>query len=161
MNDTADRKVLEWFEHVKRVNGDRLTHRLSESEVEGGKDRGRLCMRLRDGVKKACNTRSLELRDTMMKCMDREQSSEFMNCINGGMKVSSMARILPMRDNEGVDSNITGSAVIESLGRAEPFTNGVKPSFAVCGSQACILKSLHNICTIKEKSSVTLGLKDS
>ena len=42
------------------------------------------------GVKKACNTRSLELRNTKVKCMPREQWRYFVKDKNGGMDVQNM-----------------------------------------------------------------------
>jgi len=50
--------------------------RLEECEVEGRRDRGRPRTRWLDGVKKACNARSLELREAKVVCMDREQWSD-------------------------------------------------------------------------------------
>jgi len=49
-----------------------LTKRVYELDLEGRRDRGRLWARWLDGVKKVCDAVSLELRDPMVKCMDRE-----------------------------------------------------------------------------------------
>ena len=40
---------------------------------------GRPCTSWLDGVKKACNTRALELSDAKVKCMDRDQWRDFVN----------------------------------------------------------------------------------
>ena len=50
------------------VTGERLTKRVYGSEVEGRRYGGRPFTRRLDGVKKACNVRSLELRDAKVTC---------------------------------------------------------------------------------------------
>ena len=53
--------------------------------MEGRIDRGRLYTRRPDGVKQACNERSLELSDAKVMHMDREQCRDFVSGTNGGM----------------------------------------------------------------------------
>ena len=43
MNDRVDRKALEWFGHVERMSGERLSKRVYQAEVEGKSNRGRPC----------------------------------------------------------------------------------------------------------------------
>ena len=57
----------------------RRSKRVYESDVEGMKDRSRPCFRWLDGLKKACNSRLLELRDAIVKCMNRESRRDFVN----------------------------------------------------------------------------------
>ena len=43
----------------------------------------------RDGIRKACEARLLELRDAKVKCMDRGQWKNFMHSVKGDMNVYS------------------------------------------------------------------------
>ena len=45
-----DRNVLKWFGHVEHMSGGRLTIRAYDTKMEGIRDRGKLCMRWKDGV---------------------------------------------------------------------------------------------------------------
>ena len=53
------------------MNAERLTEGVNESGVEGRRDRGGRCTRWLDGIKKAFDAMSLELRDAKVMCMDR------------------------------------------------------------------------------------------
>ena len=48
--EKVERNTLRWFGHVERMESDRLTKRVYESGVEGGRVRGRPRVRWRDGV---------------------------------------------------------------------------------------------------------------
>ena len=50
-----------------------MTRRVHAFDVEVRRDRGRSCARWPDGVSLACETGTLELRDTKMRGMDKEQ----------------------------------------------------------------------------------------
>ena len=49
-----------------------MTDRVNDSDVEARRDRSRPCIRLSNGVKKACSAKSLELRGAKVNCMVRE-----------------------------------------------------------------------------------------
>jgi len=85
MSDRVDRTVLKWFGHVERMSEERMTKTLQELSVEDRRDRGKLCRRWLNGVKKAYNARSLEQKLVKMNCMGPEQQSEFVNRTNSGM----------------------------------------------------------------------------
>ena len=67
LSERVDSKILKWFGHMERMNAERLTKRVHDSELEGRRERGRPCTMWLDGVKNACNATSLELRDSMVK----------------------------------------------------------------------------------------------
>jgi len=85
MSDRVNRTVSKWSGHVERMSEERMTKTLQELNVEDRKDRGRLCKRWLNGVKKACNTRSLEQKFAKMNCMGPEQHNYFVNSTNSGM----------------------------------------------------------------------------
>ena len=69
-----------------------------KSEVERRRNRGRPCARWKDGVKKACNARALELSDAKVKCMHR-----------------AIYRNIAIYSNKGVDSSeVTIAAALKS-----------------------------------------------
>lgn len=67
-SDIMGWNVLNWFGHVEHTSGERLAKRAYMSKVEGGKYKGKPYMRWLDEVGKACNARSLQLRDAKVKC---------------------------------------------------------------------------------------------
>ena len=71
MSEIIDHMALKRFGHVKRLSGEWLSKRAYESMVEGRRDGGRPCARWLDGVRTACNERSLELRDAKVMCMEK------------------------------------------------------------------------------------------
>ena len=50
--------------------------------MKGSKNRGRSCTRWPDGLKEARITKSLELRDAKVKCVDRDEWRDFMYSSN-------------------------------------------------------------------------------
>ena len=52
MSTRVDCKVLKWSRHVELMNGERLTKRVDESELEGRRNRARPCTWWRDRVLK-------------------------------------------------------------------------------------------------------------
>ena len=91
MSNSDDWKVSMLFGHVKHMSGEQLRTRVYQCEMEGRCDKGRPLTTRLDGVKKAGNARSLELRDTEVMCMDREQWREFVNGKSGDVDVKGMA----------------------------------------------------------------------
>ena len=63
-------KVFMSLGHVERMNRERFNKRVSESEVEGRRDRGRPCTMSLHRFKKACDARPLDLRDAKVMCTD-------------------------------------------------------------------------------------------
>lgn len=55
--------------------------------MEGRRNKDRPCTRWLDGVKKACNSILLELREAKVMCMSRQQKKDFVNSTKGGMNV--------------------------------------------------------------------------
>ena len=64
--------LLKFFGHVERVSEDQMTGGVNKSDIEDSRDRGGAHVHGFDDVKKACITRSLELRDTKVENMDSE-----------------------------------------------------------------------------------------
>ena len=53
--ESVKRNNLRWFGHMERMESERMTKRVYESEVEGQRGRGRPNMRWKDGVRKYMN----------------------------------------------------------------------------------------------------------
>ena len=67
---------MKWFKHVERAS--------SERSIKGWTG-----LRWLDEVKKMGNDRSSELRDAIVKCVDREQWRKFVNTTSGGCSFSN------------------------------------------------------------------------
>ena len=59
LSGRVDRKVLKWFGHVERRGSERMT----KTEVEGQRGRGRPPFRWKDGVRRACAEREMGLEE--------------------------------------------------------------------------------------------------
>ena len=73
MGVRAQEKVLSWFGHMERMNGERLTKRVYESEVEGARGRGRPPKGWMSAVKDALEERSMTVRDARVICQNRSE----------------------------------------------------------------------------------------
>ena len=67
----AEQRVLRWFEHMKRIENDRLVERITGSDVRGVKLRGRPQMGWMDDVKRALNERPMFMKQGRMIVHDR------------------------------------------------------------------------------------------
>ena len=74
MSDGLEPKLFTWLRYVKRMSEEQLPRTLYCAEVEGCRDRGRLCLRWLDGVKNVyiagievckCETQGVEWRNSM------------------------------------------------------------------------------------------------
>ena len=73
MSVRVSSRFMNWFGRVKRISDKRMTRKVCESNVEGRRAEGQKgCTKLRHRVKKAYSARLLGLRDTTVKCMDKE-----------------------------------------------------------------------------------------
>ena len=73
MGVRAQEKALSWYGHMERMNGERLTKRVYESEVEGARGRGRPPKGWMSAVKDALEERSMTVRDARVICQNRSE----------------------------------------------------------------------------------------
>ena len=75
MSNGVDQKVLKWFGHIEPMGDERLTKKVYKSEVGGERGRGRPRLRWIDGVKDACEDRTMGLATARWKCRNRSEWS--------------------------------------------------------------------------------------
>ena len=71
LEDRADERVLNWFGHVERMSGERLTKRVYESSVEGSRGRGAPPKGWMSGVKDALRKRGMTFANAKVLCQTR------------------------------------------------------------------------------------------
>jgi len=70
--ERADERLLKWFGHMERMEGDRLVRRVYEADVEGERGRGRPKRRWLDDVKEALGNRGMGAEEGEERAWDRE-----------------------------------------------------------------------------------------
>ena len=64
---------MSWFGHVERVNGERLSKRLYESNVGGSRGRGRPPKRWMNSVQDAVEKRRMTVEKAKVVCQNRSE----------------------------------------------------------------------------------------
>ena len=79
-------KVLRWLGRVKCMGVERKIKKNYELELESRRAMGWPCSWFLDGNKEACNTWTLELRDTKVYCRDEKQLTDFVDSTKDCLK---------------------------------------------------------------------------
>ena len=74
-----DARVLRWFGHMVRIDDGRLVTRVMESEVSGGRPRGRLKFGWMDGVKQALGRRDISVKLVRERVMNWREWTMIVN----------------------------------------------------------------------------------
>ena len=69
----VEERVLSWFGHMERMNGERMTKKVYESEVGGARRQGRPPKGWRSAVKDALNERRMTVRNARLRCQNRSE----------------------------------------------------------------------------------------
>ena len=75
----AEKKVLNWFGHMERMDEERMVKRIAGSNVEGARLRGRPRLGWMNNVKRALNARDMSVDEARMAVRDRSAWREIVN----------------------------------------------------------------------------------
>ena len=85
IGEKMDQSVLRWFGHVERMEDDRLVKRVYDSEVMGGRRRGRPRKCWIDGVKEVLERKGLSMEEARECVQDR---GEWRSVCKGGRRAA-------------------------------------------------------------------------
>ena len=73
VNQKIDQGILRWFGHVERMGNERMVKRMYESQVRGGRGRGRPRKEWLGGVKEILERRGLSIQEAKVVVRDRNE----------------------------------------------------------------------------------------
>ncbi len=77
--ERAEQRVLRWFEHVERMEEERLVKKVTRSDVRGVRPRGRPRMGWLDSVKRALGARRMSVEQGRVLVRDRNEWRAIVN----------------------------------------------------------------------------------
>ena len=79
LSGRADKSVLKWFGHMKRMEEVRLTKKVMNSRMSGNRARGRPHYRWTDGIKRALNDRGITVDEARVCARERNEWRAIVN----------------------------------------------------------------------------------
>ena len=149
---TIDRfvpRILKWFTHVECFSGMRMTQKVSESVVEGGKDRYWPCTRHGWTISKRCTVWG-RLSSEVRRCYAWKQTRGLTLWMsqNTVWMCKVWPNVLWTQNNEGVEWNVAANDVLDSLLEAIRWRSVFNQHLFTMRSKTWTLRELHGVYTI-------------